>query len=41
LIDVANQNGGRDNVSVILVRVPMGFLPTGGWLQRWMIKKPA
>ena len=40
LIDVANQNGGRDNVSVILVRVPAGFLPTGGWLQRWMTKKP-
>ena len=41
LIDVANQNGGRDNVSVVLIRVPEGFLPTGGWLQRWMSKKPA
>jgi len=40
LIDVANQNGGRDNVSVVLVRVPEDFLPTGGWLQRWMAKKP-
>ena len=40
LIDVANQNGGRDNVSVVLVRVPEGFLPTGGWLQRWIAKKP-
>jgi protein phosphatase len=39
LIDVANQNGGRDNVSVVLVRVPEGFLPTGGWLQRWMARK--
>ena len=38
LIDVANQNGGRDNVSVVLVRVPADFLPTGGWLQRWMAK---
>lgn len=38
LIDVANQNGGRDNVSVVLVRVPPDFLPTGGWLQRWMAK---
>ena len=28
LIDVANQNGGRDNISVVLVRVPAGFLPT-------------
>ena len=40
LIDVANQNGGRDNVSVVLVRVPEEFLPTGGWLQRWMARKP-
>jgi protein phosphatase len=41
LIDIANQNGGRDNISVVLVRVPIEFLPTGGWLQRWMAKKPA
>ena len=41
LIDVANQNGGRDNVSVVVIRVPAEFLPTGGWLQRWMAKKPA
>ena len=41
LIDVANQNGGRDNVSVVVVRVPIEFLPAGGWLQRWMTKKPA
>ena len=41
LIDVANQNGGRDNVSVVVIRVPPEFLPTGGWLQRWMTKKPA
>jgi len=41
LIDVANQNGGRDNVSVVVIRVPAEFLPTGGWLQRWMTKKPA
>jgi protein phosphatase len=41
LIDVANQNGGRDNISVVLVRVPEGFLPSGGWLQRWTAKKPA
>ena len=40
LIDVANQNGGRDNVSVVLIRVPENFLPTGGWLQRWIAKKP-
>jgi len=41
LIDLANQNGGRDNISVVLVRVPEGFLPSGGWLQRWGAKKPA
>jgi len=41
LIDLANQNGGRDNISVILMRVPAEFLPTSGWLQRWMAKKPA
>jgi len=41
LIDVANQNGGRDNVSVVLVRVPAAYLPSGGWLQRWRSKKPA
>jgi PPM family protein phosphatase len=41
LIDVANQNGGRDNISVVLVRVPPDYLPTGGWLQRWKSRKPA
>jgi len=40
LIDVANQNGGRDNISVVLLRVPADFLPTSGWLQRWLAKKP-
>jgi protein phosphatase len=39
LIDLANQNGGRDNVSVILTRVPAEFLPTSGWAQRWLAKK--
>ncbi|MEP7182317.1 MAG: Stp1/IreP family PP2C-type Ser/Thr phosphatase [Betaproteobacteria bacterium] len=39
LVDVANQNGGRDNVSVVLVRVPPDFLPTAGWAQRWLAKK--
>ena len=41
LIDVANQNGGRDNISVVLVRVPEQFLPSASWLARWMAKKPA
>ena len=39
LIDVANQNGGRDNVSVVLVRVPREFLPSSGWAHRWLAKK--
>jgi len=39
LIDVANQNGGRDNISVVLVRVPKAFLPTAAWAQRWLEKK--
>jgi protein phosphatase len=41
LIDVANKNGGRDNISVVLVRVPLEFLPTSGWAQRWLAKKKA
>jgi len=40
LIDIANQNGGRDNISVVLVRVPTGFLPSSTWLQRWLTKNP-
>ena len=39
LIDLANQNGGRDNISVVLVRVPPEFLPSSGWAQRWLAKK--
>ncbi len=39
LVDVANQNGGRDNISVVLVRVPKAFLPTAAWAQRWLAKK--
>jgi protein phosphatase len=41
LIDLANQNGGRDNISVILTRVPAEFLPSAGWAQRWLAKKKA
>jgi serine/threonine protein phosphatase PrpC len=41
LIDVANQNGGRDNISVILVRVPPEFLQPSAWVQRWLAKKGA
>jgi PPM family protein phosphatase len=41
LIELANQNGGRDNISVILARVPAEFLPSSGWAQRWLAKKKA
>ena len=39
LVDLANQNGGRDNISVILVRVPPEFLPSSGWAQRFLARK--
>jgi protein phosphatase len=39
LVEVANQNGGRDNISVILLRVPAEYLPSSGWVQRWLAKK--
>jgi protein phosphatase len=41
LVDIANQNGGRDNISVVLARVPAGFLPSSGWVQQWLAKKGA
>jgi PPM family protein phosphatase len=41
LIDIANQNGGRDNISVVLVRVPAAYLPAPGWAQRFLAKKKA
>jgi protein phosphatase len=42
LVELANQNGGRDNISVILLRVPAEFLPAPGWAQRFLAKrKPA
>ncbi|MCC7040241.1 MAG: Stp1/IreP family PP2C-type Ser/Thr phosphatase [Burkholderiales bacterium] len=39
LIDLANRNGGRDNISLILVGVPAEFIPASGWAQRWLAKK--
>ena len=39
LVELANQNGGRDNISVVLVRVPAEFLPASGWAQRFLAKK--
>ncbi len=41
LVEIANQNGGRDNISVVLVRVPPEFLPSSGWAQRFLAKKKA
>ena len=35
LIQMANDNGGKDNVSVILVKILEGFLPPTGWWQRF------
>ena len=40
-VEAANQNGGRDNISVVLVRVPKAFLPSAAWAQRWLAKKRA
>jgi len=34
LIQMANDNGGRDNVSVILVKVKGGFAASGQWLAK-------
>ena len=39
LIELANQNGGRDNISVILARVPPTFLPERKWAQNYLAKK--
>jgi protein phosphatase len=39
LVDLANRNGGRDNISLIVVRVPAEYLPASGWVQRWLAKR--
>ncbi|CAG1008775.1 PPM family protein phosphatase [Burkholderiales bacterium] len=36
LVAEANARGGRDNISVILIRVPAGFLQADHWWQRWL-----
>jgi protein phosphatase len=33
-VQMANDNGGRDNVSVILVRVVRDYAAPRGWLSR-------
>ena len=39
LVALANENGGRDNISVILVHVPPEYLPSTSWTQRWLARK--
>ncbi|HTL38051.1 MAG TPA: Stp1/IreP family PP2C-type Ser/Thr phosphatase [Kofleriaceae bacterium] len=39
LIELANQNGGRDNISVILARVPPSFLPDRKWAEAYLAKR--
>jgi protein phosphatase len=39
LIELANQNGGRDNISVILAHVPGSFLPGDKWAERYLARK--
>jgi protein phosphatase len=39
LVDLANRSGGRDNISVVLAGIPPGFLPSVGWVQRWLARK--
>lgn len=34
LIDTANKNGGRDNVSVVMLSVPEGYLEKASWWQK-------
>ncbi len=36
LVQLANDNGGRDNVSVILVKVTASFGEPGSWWQKWL-----
>lgn len=38
LVEVANENGGRDNVSVILVRVQGDYAVPSGWWQKLLAK---
>lgn len=36
LVDMANDNGGRDNVSVVLVRVKKDFTAEDGWMTKFL-----
>ncbi len=36
LVDIANAQGGRDNVSVILARVNQAFVRKNRWFDRWV-----
>jgi PPM family protein phosphatase len=39
LVELANQNGGRDNISVVLTHVPPAFLPERKWVQNYLAKR--
>ncbi|HUF19771.1 MAG TPA: Stp1/IreP family PP2C-type Ser/Thr phosphatase [Burkholderiales bacterium] len=36
LVEMANDAGGRDNVSVVLIKVRKGFPANGGWLAKFL-----
>ena len=38
LVQMANDNGGRDNVSVILVKVHNEYAVSGGWWRRLLAR---
>ncbi len=39
LVELANRNGGRDNISVVLMRLAAASSASFGWMQRWLNKK--
>ncbi len=38
LVEAANQNGGRDNITVVLVRVPPGYVQAPDWIKNFKAK---
>jgi protein phosphatase len=38
LVQMANENGGRDNISVILIRIRGDFASRRGWWQRLLAR---
>lgn len=41
LVETANQNGGRDNISVVLVRIPAAYLEAPDWIAKYKTKAPS